>query len=302
MEDALRRFADIPGPVRGALWMMASTAAWAAMAAVARYLTREEGIHTFEVVFFRSVFGMVFLLPWLFRVGLIQGMRTQRIGMHMARGLLGFGTIYLLFGAIAIAPLADVSAIISTRPIFASVLAILILHEVASARRWTAALLGLAGAAIILRPGVAIDPDVSTGVLMALVATGVMATLAIIMKSLAKTENPDTIVVWQMAVFVPLSAIPALFVWQWPDCWQFLLLASTGLLGTFTQRCITRAYAAADATVVLPFDFTRLGFAALLGWILFGHLPDAWTWSGGALIFAAVLWMARGEAKAAKAG
>jgi drug/metabolite transporter (DMT)-like permease len=302
-EALSRRFDAIPGPVRGALWMMASTAAWSGMAAIARYLTRVEGIHTFETVFFRSLFGMVFLLPWLFRVGLVSGLATQRFGMHMLRGLLGLGTIYLLFGAIAIAPLADISAIISTRPIFASALAILILHETASGRRWTAVILGLAGALLILRPGASLGTDgAATGVFMALAATGVMAALAIIIKSLAKTEKPDTIVTWQMLVFLPLSLLPALFVWKTPDLFQFVLLASTGLLGTMTQRCITRAYAAADATMVLPFDFTRLGFAALLGWVLFAHLPDAWTWAGGALIFAAVLWMARGEAKAARKG
>ena len=283
---------DLSPTIRGGLWMMGSMASWACMAAVARHFTSE--IHTFEIVFFRSVFGMVFLLPWLFKVGLLKGLRTQRIGMHMARGFIGLAVIYVLFTAIALAPMGEVAAIISTRPVIASLAAVIILHEVASGRRWTATALGFAGALLIIRPGYS---EVSTGALLALTAVIGMAALSIIIKSLARTEAPDTIVVWQMVVFAPCSLIPALFVWQTPDFWQFILLASTGLFGTLTQRCLTRAFAAADATVVLPFDFTRLIFAAALGYILFDEFPSLWTWAGGVLIFAAVLWMTRGEAR-----
>tara|TARA_R110000787_G_scaffold46459_6_gene112727 strand:+ start:215 stop:1102 length:888 start_codon:yes stop_codon:yes gene_type:complete len=283
---------DLSPTVRGGLWMMGSMASWACMAAVARYFTGE--IHTFEIVFFRSVFGMVFLLPWLFKVGLLKGLRTQRIGMHMARGFIGLAVIYVLFTAIALAPMGEVAAIISTRPVIGSLAAVIILHEVASGRRWTATAIGFAGAVLIIRPGFS---EVSTGALLALAAVICMAALSIIIKSLARTEAPDTIVVWQMVVFAPCSLIPALFVWQTPDFWQFILLASTGLFGTLTQRCLTRAFAAADATVVLPFDFTRLIFAAALGYILFNEFPSLWTWAGGVLIFIAVLWMTRGEAR-----
>ena len=281
----------LPDPVRGVLWMMGSMASWACMGAVARHLSGD--IHTFEIVFFRSVFGAVFLLPCLFKVGL-GGIRTQRIGMHMVRGFVGLAVIYLLFAAIARTPLGEIAAIMSTRPLVASFAAIVILHEVARGRRWAATLIGFAGALLIIRPGVS---EVSIGVLLALVAVIGMAALTIVMKSLARTEAPDTIVVWQMVVFTPCSLIPALFVWQTPDLWQFVLLASTGLFGTLVQRCLTRAYAAADATVVLPFDFTRLVFSALLGWLLFEEFPDIWVWAGGLVILISVLWMTRQEAK-----
>ncbi len=271
--------------------MMGSMASWACMAAVARYLSGD--IHTFEIVFFRSIFGAIFLVPWLCKVG-VSGIKTHRIGMHMVRGLVGLAVIYLLFAAIAQAPLGEIAAIMSTRPLVASLGAILILHEVAHGRRWTATIIGFVGALLIIRPGFS---EVSVGVILALIAVIGMATLTIVMKSLARTEAPDTIVVWQMVVFTPCSLIPAIFVWQMPDTWQFLLLASTGLFGTLVQRCLTRAYAAADATVVLPFDFTRLVFAAFLGWILFQEFPDIWVWAGGLIILIGVLWMTRLEAK-----
>jgi len=280
-------------PVRGVLWMMGSMASWACITAVARYFTGQ--IHTFEIVFFRSLFGGIFLLPWLFKAGL-GGLKTQRVGMHLVRGGIGLALIYLLFGAVARAPLGEVAAIMSTRPMVASLAAIVILHEAAHGRRWAATIIGFIGALLIIRPGVS---GVSTGAMMALLAVIGMAALTIVMKSLARTEAPGTIGAWQMMVFTPFALVPALFVWRTPDIWQFVLLASTGLFGTLTQRCLTRAYAAADATVVMPFDFTRLVFSALLGFILFREFPDIWVWAGGVIILAGVLWMARQEARAA---
>ena len=281
----------LPDPIRGILWMMGSMASWACMAAAARYFTGE--IHTFEIVFFRSVFGGIFLLPWLFKVGLV-GLKTQRVGMHLIRGGIGLAVIYLLFSAVARTPLGEVAAIMSTRPMVASLAAIVILHEAAYGRRWAATIIGFMGTLLIIRPGVS---DVSTGAILAFIAVIGMAMLTIVMKSLARTEAPDTIVAWQMMVFTPCALIPALFVWQTPDILQFIILASTGLFGTMTQRCLTRAYAAADATVIMPFDFTRLIFSALLGLILFQEFPDIWVWVGGLIILTGVLWMARLEAK-----
>lgn len=287
-----RLFATVPGPVQGALWMMGCTASWSIMAALARYLS--DDVHIFQIVFFRSLFGGAFLLPWLFRTG-IQGLHTKRIGMHMARGVVGLVTIYVLFTAITLAPLGEVAAILTTRPLVASLAAILILREAALGRRWSATILGFAGALIILRPGFA---EASPGVLLALAAVFLMAALTVIMKSLSRTDAPDCIAMWQMVIFTPLTLVPMLFVWQTPSLFQLVLLIGTGLAGTMTQRSITRAYAAADATVILPFDFTRLVFSAALGLVLFAEFPDFWIWAGGALIFAATLTFVHAEARA----
>ena len=173
--------------------------------------------------------------------------------MHLIRGLTGLAIIYLLFSAIQLAPMGEVAAIIASRPIFAS--------------------------------------------LLALSAALTMAVLSIILKSLARTEKPDAIVIWQMVVFIPCSMVPALFVWVTPSLEQLALLVGVGLFGTATQRCLTRAYAAADAFVVVPFDFSRLIFAAVIGFLLFNEFPDIWTWVGGTIICLAILWMVKGESK-----
>lgn len=290
-----RSFHALPAPVRGALWMMGCTASWAVMAAIIRHLAGD--IHAFEVVFFRSLFGMVFLLPWLFRVGL-SGLRTRRLGMHMARGLLGLATAYLVFSAIALAPLGEVAAIMSTRPIFASVAAVLVLREAMRGRRWAATFIGFAGTLVILRPGFS---EVSVGMLLMVVAVFVMASLSVIIKSLARTESPDCIAMWQMVIFTPLTLVPALMVWKTPSLVEFTLLVAIGLAGTLNQRALTRAYAAADATVVLPFEFSRLVFSAIVGLLVFGEFPVLWTWLGGAMILIATISMAHLESRETRA-
>ena len=289
--DFARRLAAIPAPVRGALWMMGSTASWAVMATLIRYVSDE--IHAFEIVFLRSLFGMLFLLPWLYRLGL-KGLYTQRFGMHFARSFFGLVAAYLIFTAITLDSLGSIAAIMTTRPIFASAAAILILHEASHGRRWSAAVLGFVGALIILRPGLV---EMSTGALLAFIGVFAMVAVAIVMKSLARTERPDAMATWQMVVFVPASLVPALLVWTTPSWGAIGVLLAMGCAGTLTQRALARAYEAADATVVLPFEFTRLIFSALIGLLAFGEFPDIWVWVGGAVILAGIVTMAGLEAR-----
>ena len=293
--DLARRLGPVPAPVRGVLWMMGSTASWAVMAVTIRFVGDE--IHPFEIVFLRSLFGMAFLLPWLYRSG-IKALHTRRLGMHFARAFFGLVAAYLIFTAITLESLGSIAAIMTTRPIFASAAAILILHEASHGRRWSAAILGFVGALIILRPGMV---EVSTGALLAFIGVFSMVAVALIMKSLARTERPDAMATWQMIVFVPASLIPALFVWTTPSWEAVGVLVAMGCAGTLTQRALARAYHAADATVVLPFEFTRLIFSAAIGFIVFAEFPDIWVWVGGGVILAGIMTMAGLEAKRAPA-
>ena len=291
--DLARRLAGVPAPIRGALWMMGSTASWAVMAVLIRYVSDE--IHPFEIVFLRSLFGMAFLLPWLYRSG-IKGLHTKRLGMHFARAFFGLVAAYLIFTAITLDSLGSIAAIMTTRPIFASAAAILILREASHGRRWSAAILGFLGALVILRPGMV---EMSTGALLAFIAVFAMAAVAIVMKSLARTERPDAMATWQMVIFVPVSLVPALFVWTTPSWEAIGVLIAMGCAGTLTQRALARAYKAADATVVLPFEFTRLIFSAAIGFVVFAEFPDIWVWIGGAVILAGIMTMAGLEARRA---
>jgi drug/metabolite transporter (DMT)-like permease len=103
-----------------------------------------------------------------------------------------------------------------------------------------------------------------------------------------------------MVYVTPLIFVPALWVWTWPTVEQLLLMFGVGFFATLNQRFLSRAYAAADATAVLPFEFTRLPFAAVIGYLAFRELPDVWAWVGGAVIFGASLYMVQREARASR--
>lgn len=278
-----------PSAVEGATWMMLSAATWSVMVAIARGL--KDDVHLFEVVFFRSLFGLLFLVP-LFWSKNFTGLRTNRFGMHMVRGLSGVASLYLMFGALIFIPMGDVAAITFTRPLLASVCAIIFLGEASRGHRWTAVIFGLIGAYIIVRPGVS---PISWGQILALVCVIAMVINSMAIKSLTRTDAADTIVMWQMLVFTTVSLGPALYVWVTPTWEQLGLLLLMGFAGTLTQRAMTRAYRSADATIVLPFEYTRLPFAAFMGLVLFSEFPDIWVWIGGTIIFAATVYMAHKE-------
>jgi len=275
--------------VEGAMWMVVSAISWSIMVAIARGLKDE--IHTFEVVFFRSVFALIFMLPFFWNKK-FSDLKTNRLGMHLVRGLSGVVSLYLLFGALVFLPMGEVAAITFTRPLMASICAILFLGEAARGNRWTAVIVGLIGAYIIIRPGVS---PISFGQILALLCVAAMVITAMAVKSLARTEAADKIVMWQSIVFTTVTIGPAIHVWVTPNLTQFALLVLLGLTGATTQRAMTRAYKAADVTVILPFEYIRLPFAAIMGWLLFSEFPDIWVWFGGTLIFASTLFMAHNE-------
>ena len=195
-------------------------------------------------------------------------------------------------------PVADAVALSFTAPLFTTILAIIILKEVVRLRRWTATLVGFAGAMLILRPGFAtVDPVL----LLVILSSAGMAAAFIVIKILSRTESSSTIVAYLNLFMVPAALVPALFVWQWPTAGEYLWLFLIGVFGTCAHLAMTKAFSIAETTVVMPFDFTRLPFTALIGYIAFSEVPDLWTWIGAAVIFASTFYIARREAQIERA-
>jgi drug/metabolite transporter (DMT)-like permease len=287
----LATFSGLPGPFRAAFWIVCGGGAFVFMMAIARHLA--DDLHMLLIVFWRAVFGVAFMLPWLARRGL-GALRTDKAALHGARTLSNYGGLLFTFYAATLLPLADITAIGFARPIIGSVLAILILGEAARARRWWATLAGFAGALIIVRPGfVEFNPGIWL-VICAVVLGGFNVILA---RYLVRTDTPDTVAMYMMLFLTPMSLAPALFVWRWPDGGELLWLVLLGAVGMLSQRSITRAYHAAEATLTLSFDFLRLPVAALIGYVLFAERPDVWVWVGGAVICAATVFLGRLESR-----
>ena len=255
-----------------------------------------EELHPVQIAFFRNLFALVFMLPWLMRVG-TSGLRTERMGLHIWRAVVGLLAMFTWFTAVALNPLADAVALNFTLPLFATAGAAMFLPEKVGLRRWGATLVGFLGMLIILRPGFA---EVSLVTSLPILAALFMAGSVLILKTLSGTENPNAMVFYMNVIMTPLSLIPALFVWAWPS-WPILVqMVLLGFLASLAHLALARSYAKADASAVMPFDYTRLPFVALLAYLLYGETADLWTWVGAAVIAGSAIYIAQRENRLAR--
>jgi drug/metabolite transporter (DMT)-like permease len=278
-------------PIQAALWMIATGILLAAMTAMIR--PAAAGLHPFEVAFLRAVIGSALVVGWLWRAGLPLLPRERRLA-YGARALLDSFSMALWFLAVTLIPLATATALLFTMPIFATMLAALLLREVVHARRWAAIAAGFTGALIILRPD---GGALATPALMVLGTAVTAAGARILVRPLARTERPGAITSYHMILQMPFLLVPALLVWRWPDADAALWLLGLSVTGVLTHMCLARALSIAEASAVAPYDFVQLVAAALIGYLAFGEVLDPWTALGGAIITAAALYIARRESR-----
>jgi drug/metabolite transporter (DMT)-like permease len=206
--------------------------------------------------------------------------------------------MFCWFSALVTLPLAEAIALGFTQPLFATVLAVVLLGEVVRLRRWTATILGFLGAMVILRPGL---EEVTLAHLLVLFSSATGAITSVVVKRLTRTEDPSTIVTYMTLLATPLALLVALPVWTWPDGPTWFWLVVLGLLGTIGHQGSTRAFKLLDASLAASLDFIRLPMAAMIAWVAFAEVPDIWTWIGGAIIGGASIYIARREAQLARA-
>ncbi|ERP96693.1 hypothetical protein Q669_27945 [Labrenzia sp. C1B10] len=268
----------------GAAWLLAGGACVVAMQTIARHVAQDMPI--IQMVFFRFLFGMMFMAPWLVHVG-ISSVRTRMWPHYFIRAI---GTLIILtcvYTALSEIPVADVAALQFTAPIFITIGAGIFLKERIGLGRWVAVIVGFLGTLLILRPGIS---AVSPVALLVLVGAFFNAMVMLLTKVLSRTETAGTIVFYQ-TLLVTIFAFPfTLWVWKTPSCEALVWMAAIGAVATIGQLCIARALTVADASAIQPVNFTRLLFAALFGYLAFGEVPDSWIWLGGAIVFAATLY------------
>lgn len=278
--------------LRGILLMCLSTVAFSIMHGLVRYVS--EVLPPFQIAFFRNVFGLAFLLPLLMR-SRFAILRTKRIGLHALRGAINIVAMLMFFTALSISPIAKVTALSFTAPIFMAILAVLVLGERFRIYRWLAILFGFLGMLIILRPGlVAID----TGALLVTGSAALWAVAMVLIKILSRTESSLTIVAY-MGIFLGIFSIfPAIWVWQ-PFGLQTLgWMVLIGLFGSIAQMSLSQSLKETDPTALMPFDFLKLIWTALIGAWFFGEIPDIYTMIGAAVIFSSGLFIAWRERQA----
>ncbi|MEQ8602171.1 MAG: DMT family transporter [Marivibrio sp.] len=286
-------------PLAGAALMTLAALMFSAMNGLVR-LAADLGFPPLQIAFLRSLFALLVMAPIIAPVVLREGpawLKTTRPGLFLVRGLAAAVGVIGWMSALATLPLAEATAITFTAPLIATAGSALILGETVRLRRWSAILIGFIGVLVILRPGMA---AVEVGALWALTAAAGMASAALLVKTLTRTEPAQRIVLYTSLMLTALTAVPAALVWvpMTPAMWA--IGAGIGAIGALSQIALTKAFESADASVVLPFDYARLPFTALIGWVFFAQVSDLVTWAGALLIAGAALYVARREHQAAR--
>lgn len=289
---ALRaRWAALHGNLRGIILVAISGVLFTGLNICTFYPAQE--LNSYMMAFCRYLFGAVFLLPIFVRRGLMAPFRTKRIAIHAVRGALHSGGMQLWFVALPLVTLADLTALGFTGPIFITIGAALFLGEDVRLRRWMAVLVGFVGAMLIVRPGFT---ALSLGVLAALASTPLFSASNLMAKALARSDDADTIVIWQ-SVFIVLCAAPfAIAFWQTPNWTHVGWFLLAGLFGTVGHLVMQHGYQAAEISAVQPVGFLSLIWNTLFGFLLFGQQPSTWTFVGAAVIFASVMYISHREA------
>ena len=282
-------FFPLSRPTRGALLMVGSSACLAGLIAAVRFVSGE--VDSLQVVFFRYLFGFLFLLPYFLSASL-SFLRTKKLGLHLLRALSGLSALVCLFTAVELLPLATVTALMFAAPLFSTAGSAVFLGENVRSGRWVAVCVGFLGTLVILRPGVeTFEPSI----LIAIAAALFIAVATLTVKSLSRTERPEVIVIYFNLLVIIFSLIPALYIWETPSpyLWKWLILI--GALATASQLLLTQSLSVADASAVVPFSFSQLVFVAILGFVFYSEVPDLFTWLGSTIVFLAALYLVRKE-------
>ena len=275
------------------VFMVAATLCASVTNSSVRYVF-STGIHPFEIAFFSSLCGTLVIGPLLLRRGM-HWLRARRHGLLALRGALNVLDVLLLFSAFSLAPLAKVAALDFSTPLFATVLAVSVLRETIRLRRILALVAGFFGALIVLRPGLGV---IEPGAYLALLAAATAGLATIVIKVLSRTESSPTIVLYTFVFSTPFTLLVALPVWETPSLEQMAMLAVIGVFSVCGHLCLTQAFKEADLTAVLPLNFLRLIWLALIGYLVFDEIPDIWTWVGGIVIFVSATYGALRESSA----
>ncbi|MBO6948773.1 MAG: DMT family transporter [Rhodospirillales bacterium] len=277
--------------IKGAAWAALSSLLISLMHVLVRDVAQE--VHPIEVVFFRNVIGFVLLLPFLLRQDRTHW-RSKQPKLQLIRSVFGVCALTSFFMSLSMVPVADVTAIGFVTVLFITIGASILLGEKVGIRRWTAIAVGFVGTLIIVRPGSGIF---GPGAFIALASTVFWAASMLCVKVLSRTDSSVTMVFYANFYFTVFSLIPAIIFWSWPTWEQFGLMVAIGVLAALGHLCLATALRTTDATVVAPLDYTRLLWAAGVGYLMFGEFPDIWTWVGGTVIFLSTVYITYRESR-----
>ncbi len=275
--------------ITAALWMAGTLVSFMAMAIGGRQLSAE--LSTFQILFFRSLTGLVIIIAVIAVTGKNQ-IATCHAKWHLARNIAHFGGQFGWFYGIAYISLAKVFAIEFTLPVWTAILAALILKEQLTAPRIAAVVFGILGMLIILRPGMGVMDTASLAVLAGAVCYGLSHTLT---RKIAGHDTPIAILFYMTLIQLPIGLAFSLSGWVTPSCAMWPWILAVGVTALSGHYCMARALAIAPATVVVPLDFLRLPLIAVVGYLFYAEPADLFVLIGAVVMLAGNLINIRAE-------
>jgi drug/metabolite transporter (DMT)-like permease len=283
-----------PDNVTGALWMLGSAAGFAVMSVLVKLLGPDVGLGT--LIFWRCAAGVAASIPFALAAGR-GGLKITRPMPMLLRSTWSTLGFFLGFHALIELPLADSQALSFSRPLFITILAVIVLQETVAWRRWTAIGVGFIGIVLMAKPGAALE----WATFSALASAFCFACAIITVKDLTRDHSPIALVFWTN-LFTALAGLPFLFLDPTiPEPMTLALLLAMGVGGVIAQGCYVRALAVGEASLVGLVDYVRLPLAIVAGLVFFNAMPDALAMLGAVIVIASTAYITLREAKVKRA-
>ena len=291
MKFSRTAFNALPGNVKGGIFLMIAAAGFGVMVALIKLAG--ERLNIMQILLVRQMVMMVFVAPGILR-NFPGGLKTNRLGLQFLRIGLALAAMSFGFSAVIHLPLAEATTIGFAKTFFTTICAIFFLNEVIGIRRWAAIIVGFLGVLIVLRPGF---EGFSIYSIYALIGAAAAGIVMVIIRIMTRTESTASILTYQ-ALGVGLAvAIPGIYFWVTPTFNEWLLLLAVGGVSYFSQSFNINAYRYGEASAMASLDYVRLVYSVILGYLLFGDLPDIWTWLGAVVIIGASIYTIHREGK-----
>lgn len=286
-------------PMLGIMQRLGAMLAVSIMFALVKW-AGQQGVSVLESLFWRQLAGLPAVVLWLWSTGRLSHIRTAQPAAHAIRAILGVTAMGLNFLAMTMIPMAEATTIGFATPIFATMLAAVVLSEATGRYRWAAILIGFAGVVIALQPGGGvIHPK---GAAVALAGALITAGVTIQLRRMSAHENSGAIVFWFSLSTVPPLALLMPFVAHPHDGQTWAVIAAMAAMGAVAQLLLTSALRHAPVAAILTMDYSSLIWSVLLGYWVFGDMPGASIWIGAPVIIGAGLFIAWREQYLARKG
>ena len=281
-------------PLAGIAIMLTGIASFAIMDALIKWLTADYPVP--QVIALRSWFGLPFLLWLAMREGGLPALRTSRPLVHFGRFVLVLLLSLSFFWALSMMKLVDAIALAFAAPIIITALSVPLLREPVGLRRWIAICIGFCGVLVMLRPGLGVF---EWAALAALGSALVYALLMITTRAFKSTESSASLMLYPQLGISLSGFLMVYFYWVTPTLQDLGLFACAGFFGSIGVLCLTHAFRMAPAAAIAPFEYTALVWATLLGFLLWGELPDGITLLGASIVIASGLYILYRETRKA---